>query len=214
MKPWTSGRTPGDRRRARPARASAWATWSRCSRTAAWTISTTQLVTFMQDLEQVRNRLPLADHRIIADAERRDLPQRLTQGTMVRTLLSSLRLSPGEASRRVRAAAAVGERVSMLGQPLTPVPSHRPPPNGRRRHARAGGDHRTGPGKVDHRGFDPATRSRARNVHRVRDTGPKQLRILADQVVDGIDPDGTVPTRAQRRSATSSPPATLTAPGR
>jgi hypothetical protein len=153
-------------------------------------------VSFMQALERIRNRMPLADHRIIADAERRNLPQALTQGTMVRTLISTLRLSPGEASRRVRAAAAVGERTSMLGQPLSPVRAHLAD-------AQRAGD--VSPeqvaiieralSKVDHRGFDPADLVEGEELlTRFAGTfGPKQLRILAEKVIDGIDPDGTRP---------------------
>jgi Domain of unknown function (DUF222)/HNH endonuclease len=156
----------------------------------------TGFVNFMQALERVRNRIPLADHRIIADAERRNLPQALTQGNLVRTLMSTLRLSPGEASRRVRAAAAVGERTSMLGQPLPPVRAH------------LSAAQRTGDvnpeqvaiieralSKVDHRGFDPADLVEGEELlTRFAETfGPKQLRILAEQVVDRIDPDGTLP---------------------
>jgi hypothetical protein len=156
----------------------------------------TGFVTFMQSLERVRNRIPLADHRIIAEAERRNLPQALAQGNLVRTLMSTLRLSPGEASRRVRAAAAVGERTSMLGQPLPPV------------RAQLSAAQRTGEvspeqvaiieralSKVDHRGFDPADLDEGEDLlTRFAATfGPKQLRILAEQVVDRIDPDGKLP---------------------
>ena len=156
----------------------------------------TGFVSFMQALERARNRIPLADHRIIADAERRNLAQALTQGTLVRTLMSTLRVSPGEASRRVRAAAAVGERTSMLGQPLPPVRAH------------LGAAQRAGDvnpeqvaiieralSKVDRRGFDPADLVEGEELlTRFSETfGPKQLRILAEQVVDRIDPDGTLP---------------------
>ena len=78
------------------------------------------LVGFLQSFEQVRNRLPLVDHRVIAEVMARDLPGSLTQSSMNQVLVAALRLSPGEAARRVRAAAAVGDRVSMLGEPLAP----------------------------------------------------------------------------------------------
>ena len=112
----------------------------------------------MQDLAQGRNRIPLIDHALIGDAEERGLPEALTQPSMIRVLMSVLRLSPGEASRRVRAAAAVGERTSMLGQPLPPRRPHL---------AAAQQAGRIGPeqvaiieralAQVDRRGFDPAT---------------------------------------------------------
>jgi hypothetical protein len=79
------------------------------------------LLGFVQSFEKVRNRLPLVDHRVIADAESRQLPEALTQPTMARVLASLLRLSPGEAHRRVKAAAAVGQRRSMLGEALEPT---------------------------------------------------------------------------------------------
>src|SRR5918998_3070703 len=53
-----------------------------------------QFVTVLQTFEQIRNRMPLVDHRFIADATTRNLPNVLTQGSMTRTLISVLRLSP------------------------------------------------------------------------------------------------------------------------
>ena len=69
------------------------------------------LVEFMQEFEQARNRLSLIDHQIIADAERRDLPTVLCQGSMRRVLTSVLSVSKREAAGRVRAAEAVGPRT-------------------------------------------------------------------------------------------------------
>ena len=68
-------------------------------------------VEFMQEMEHARNRLSLIDHQIIADAERRDLPTTLCQGSMRRVLTSVLSLSRREAGGRVRAAEAVGPRI-------------------------------------------------------------------------------------------------------
>jgi hypothetical protein len=153
-------------------------------------------VTFMQGFERIRNRMPLADHRMIADAERRNLPDVLTQASMVSALTSTLRLSPAEASRRVRAAEAVGERTGMLGQPLSPVRPHLAAAQ------RAG---EVSPeqvaiieralARVDHRGFDPADLDAGEELltRHSQTFGPKELRLLAEQVVDHIDPDGTRP---------------------
>ena len=154
------------------------------------------LVAFMQGFERVRNRMPLADHRIIADAERRNLPDALTQGSMIRTLMSTLRLSPGEASRRVRAAAAVGDRMSVTGEPLAPV---RPQLAAAQRAGEVTPEQvaiiERALGKVDQRGFDPADLDAGEQLlTRFAETfGPTDLRNLADQVVDHIDPDGSVP---------------------
>ena len=88
------------------------------------TLDQDRFIGVMQNLEQTRNRIPLIDHALIGEAETRNLPEALTQPSMIRVLMSVLRLSPGEASRRVRAAAAMGERTSMLGQPLPPRRPH------------------------------------------------------------------------------------------
>src|ERR1044072_1082407 len=88
------------------------------------TLDQDRFIGVMQDLEQQRNRIPLIDHALIADAEARNLPDALTQPSMIRVLMSVLRLSPGEAPRRAGAAPAWGERPSMLGQPLPPLRPH------------------------------------------------------------------------------------------
>ena len=108
----------------------------------------------------------------------------------------TLRISPGEASRRVRAAGAVGARVSMLGQPLQPVRPH------------LAGAQRTGEvsaeqvgiieralARVDRPGFDPADLAAGEELltRFASQFGPKELKRLAEQVVDAIDPDGTLP---------------------
>ena len=74
-----------------------------------------------QKFETFRNRLPLIDHQMIADAEASDLPREYCSSTMVQFLVRVLQLSPGDAAARVRAAAAVGSRTSMLGASLDPV---------------------------------------------------------------------------------------------
>ena len=172
----------------------------------------------MQGLERARNRLSLTDHRIIADAERRDLPEELTRGNMVRTLTSTLRVSPAEAARRVRAAAAVGERVGMTGEPLAPV---RPLLAAAQR---AGGVNpeqvaviERALGKVDCRGFNPAAMEEGERLFTgfAATFGPKDLKMLADQVVDHIDPDGTVPDdqlNADRRHLICGRPGTAPGP--
>ena len=88
------------------------------------TLDQDRFIGVMQNLEQTPEPDPAIDHALIGDAETRNLPEALTQPSMIRVLMSVLRLSPGEASRRVRAAAAVGERTSMLGQPLPPLRPH------------------------------------------------------------------------------------------
>jgi hypothetical protein len=84
-------------------------------------LSAEEKVAVWQRFETIRNRQPLIDHRLIADAEASDLPREYCSSTMIQFLVRVLQLSPGEAAARVRAAAAVGSRTSMLGLSLDPV---------------------------------------------------------------------------------------------
>lgn len=84
-------------------------------------LTAAQKVTAWQRFETLRNRLPLIDHHLIADAEATDLAGTYCSSTATRFLVEVLQLSPGEAASRVRAAAAVGPRTSMLGEKLEPV---------------------------------------------------------------------------------------------
>jgi Domain of unknown function (DUF222) len=84
----------------------------------------TQLVSFLQGFERLRNRLPLVDHQVINEAGRRGLPESLCQGSLPRMLASALRISIPEAARRVRAAQALSERMSLAGQPLDTIRPH------------------------------------------------------------------------------------------
>ena len=154
------------------------------------------LVGFLQGFEKVRNRLPLVDHRTITDVVARDLPATLTQATAQRMLASTLRLSPGEASRRVRAAEAVGSRTSMLGEPLEP---QRPLLAAAQRSGEINPEQlgiiERALTRVDRPGFDPADVEAGEELltRFAQQFGPKELKRLAEQIVDAIDPDGSLP---------------------
>jgi len=159
-------------------------------------LSDAEIVRFLQEVEQVRNQLALVDHRAVRDGQSRRLPDKLTQPSMTGVLSWALRLSRGEASRRVRAAEAVGGRVSMTGEALTPL---RPALAAVQRDGLASAEQvdvcvRALSG-VDHRGFDPADLDRgdALLARYATTFAPRELTRLAQQVVDRIDPDGTLP---------------------
>src|SRR6476620_1479654 len=84
-------------------------------------LSAEEKVALWQKVETFRNKLPLIDHRLIADAEAHHLSEEYCSSTMTQFLIRVLQLSPGEAAARVRAAAAVGPRTTMLGEKLEPV---------------------------------------------------------------------------------------------
>lgn len=167
-----------------------------------------RLLEFLQSFERVRNRLSLVDHRAIADCDRRGLADALTQPSIRRVLVQLLRLSPGEASRRVSAAQACGERISMLGEVLPSVRPHL---------STAQRDGSVSPEQVDIitraldkvscAGFDPADIDAGERLLTdfAQTFGTKDLKRLADQTVDAINPDGTVPDdalNADRRQLT------------
>ena len=160
------------------------------------------LVGFLQGFERVRNRLPLVDHAAVGAVVARELPGKLCQGTPQRVLAGLLRISVPEAARRVHAAEAVGPRTSMLGEPLGPV---RPRLADAQRAGEVSAEQvgiiERGLARVDRPGFDPADIAAGERLLTgfARRFGPKDLRRLAEQVVDAIDPDGTRPDEQLQR---------------
>lgn len=154
------------------------------------------LVGFLQRWERHRNAMPVVDDVALAQAEAKGLPATLTQSNLTRVLVQALRISAGEAHRRVRAGEALGPRVTMLGERLEP---RRPVL------AAAQRDGEVTPEQVqviaraleqaDRPGFAPALVAAGESLL----TGqaavfePKVLGQLADQVVAAIDPDGSLP---------------------
>ena len=160
------------------------------------TLSDERLLGVWRRHEQIRHRSAVFDHDAIVEAQARQLPQSVCQPGMVEVLVAALRLSHAEAARRVRAAAALGERVSMTGEPLAPL---------RPALAQAQREGTASPEQVDvclraieqveHRGFDPADLDAADSLFAgwTATLDPRALRQAADRVVERIDPDGTRP---------------------
>jgi hypothetical protein len=160
------------------------------------TLDDNGLVGLLQGFERLRNRLPQIDHQMIKEGTARNLAQTLCQGSMTRLLSATLLISPGEAASRVRAAETLAERMSMTGEQLEPLWPHLAE---RQRSGEISAE------KADlvvralapltRRGFDPeAIDAGERLLARfATQFAPKELRRLAHQVVDRIDPDGTLP---------------------
>jgi Domain of unknown function (DUF222) len=83
-------------------------------------LSAEEKVAVWQRFETLRNRQPLIDHRLIADAETHHLPEEYCSSNINQFLIRVLQLSPGEAATRIRAAAAIGPRSTMVGEKLEP----------------------------------------------------------------------------------------------
>jgi hypothetical protein len=152
------------------------------------------LVGFLAEVEQVRNVWPVVDRAAIQYGIEQGVPAVLTEPSMARVLMAGLRLSAGEAFRRVRSAEHTAERRSMTGEPLG---AFRP------ELAAAQAEGVVTPEqvglidaalrKVDH--CDPAavTAGEKLLVDAARKLGPKDLGVVAARMVDAIDPDGVSP---------------------
>ena len=79
------------------------------------------LVRLAQGFERARNRQALLDHRVVAELGSRRVAETLNQPSTGALLAWALRISRGEAGRRVRAAEQVGERRADTGERLAPL---------------------------------------------------------------------------------------------
>ncbi len=155
-----------------------------------------RLIEVMQRFERSRNRLAGVDHGFVAAVVERDLPARLVSGSPTRLLSTVLLLSPVEASRRVRASEALLAGLSLTGEPIAPV---RPLLAAAQARGEVGPEQvavvESALRSVDRPGFDPADLAQGEQllVGFAASFGVQDLRRLARQVVDAIDPDGSLP---------------------
>ena len=152
------------------------------------------LVDMLQSVERVRNKLPVLDRAMIQYGTEQGVPAVLSERTMTRVLTNGIRISIGEASRRVRAAEHLADRTSMTGEPLAPVRPHL---------AAAQRDGLVTPEqvtlidtalrKVKH--CDPAAveAGEVLLVQQATQLGYQDLDRVAAKLVEAIDPDGVLP---------------------
>jgi Domain of unknown function (DUF222) len=159
----------------------------------------------LERCERFRRCLPAVEHPLINQvSDQADATE--LGGKLPGALASRLRITRGEASRRIHEAADLGERKAITGEPLPP-----------RLEATAAAQRagRIGPGHVAViRGFwhrlpdfvDVETRQKAEAQLARLATGhrPDELSKLADKLTDCLNPDGdfTDDDRARRRGIT------------
>jgi Domain of unknown function (DUF222)/HNH endonuclease len=163
-------------------------------------LTAVEKISFWQHFEAFRNRLPLIDHSLLADARTHDLAGEYCFSSLSQLLSRMLRLSPSEAAARVRAAAAVGPRTSELGEALDPVLPE------------LAVAQRTGAvspelvqivvrvmQKLDRPDLDRAEMAAVEQqlAKHAQQLGPKDLRLVADRMVDAVDPDSSAPVDDQ-----------------
>ena len=81
--------------------------------------TTPECLALLDRLERETRRLPQAGHALINHVARRS-DQTELGGTLAHALANRLRISRGEASRRIREAEDLGPRQSVTGEPLPP----------------------------------------------------------------------------------------------
>jgi hypothetical protein len=165
-------------------------------------LTTPERLRLLERLERTRRRLPVVEHALINQLSRQASSEELG-GKLAHALANRLRISRGEAGRRIHEAEDLGPRQSVTGEPLSP-----------RLEATAAGqrDGQIGAGHVAviRRFFeqlpccvDAATRTRVevKLAHHATQFRPDQLAKLADKLADCLNPDGnfTDEDRARRR---------------
>ena len=90
-----------------------------------------QLLDVLRELEAQKRRLAAVDHALIAEIEARGVARERGCAKSADLLVAVLRIAPGDANTRVRAATELGPRRSLTGvalPPLLPPPPLRPAP--------------------------------------------------------------------------------------
>ncbi len=154
------------------------------------------LLTLLDRAEVVRNQWQAVDAELLATCVDRKIPERECQRSMAKVLERRCLVHPGEAKRRVLAAAAVGPRATATGMPLP-----------RRREA-IGAAIGVGAmtaaqlsrvdetlGKLDAAQVPPDQVKvvEAELVEHCRKFGPRELKQLCQRYLDALDPDGPEP---------------------
>jgi Domain of unknown function (DUF222) len=159
-----------------------------------------ELVALESRRETMRRREPAVDHQIINRLAAEASPIELGGTSLADVLSTRLRISKGEARRRIKLADLLGPRRALTGEPL-------PPKLPRTAAAQERGDIGAEHVKVIERFFDelPAhvdyqTREAAEaDLARIASgLGPAQLRKAADRLAQLVDQDGAEPSDADR----------------
>jgi Domain of unknown function (DUF222) len=161
------------------------------------------LLALQSRMERNLRRAPAVEHRIINRLAAEASPTELGGTSLADVLATRLRISKGEARRRIEEAQKLGPRTAMTGEPLQPLW-----PNTAAAQARGqiGAEHlkvigrffKELPASVDYQTREAAEADLARIAAGL---GPTQLRQAAERLMALINPDGTFSDgeRARRR---------------
>ena len=174
------------------------------------TLTHPELLTVLGELEVLKRQLPVLEHAALARLDREASPTDLGAKSLKAVLMTRLRISGTDATRRLKEAGELGPRVGLTGEPLPPVFAEVA-------HAQAdgaiNGEHvttiRSFFKELPYR-VDPDVRESAEStlVSIARTSGPDELRADAKRLATAIDQDGPEPDdadRARKRTVTIGP---------
>ncbi len=165
-----------------------------------------ELLQLARGLEVQRRRLPVADHALIGELDARAVAGELACSSTAALLMQLLRLAPGEARARVRAAGDLGARRTLTGDLLPPVF----PAVAAAQAEGAIGDRHAAVIRHTVHALPAAAAGQAEQVEaaltgHARTLDPDQLGQAARRLLACLDPDGTRPgdaDHARRRDLT------------
>ena len=163
-------------------------------------LSDDDLLALLRDLETEKRRLAVADHLLAAEIDSRGTAREHGCKDTATLLSQLLRISPGEASDRVHAAADIGPRRGLTGEVLPPI-------FGRVAAAQAAGSISTAHARIVTDTVDalPAAVQAEHDetvetflVEQAQNFDPKVLAKVAHRISDTLNPDGTEDTERDR----------------
>ncbi len=165
-----------------------------------------ELLELARGLEVQRRRLPVADHALLGELDARAVAGELACSSTAALLMQLLRLAPGEARARVRAAGDLGARRTLTGDLLPPVF----PAVAAAQAEGAIGDRHAAVIRHTVHALPAAAAGQAEQVEaaltgHARTLDPDQLGQAARRLLACLDPDGTRPgdaDHARRRDLT------------
>lgn len=155
-------------------------------------LTTAQTLNILQRIETIARRLPVPGHPLITELAAHAVPAEI-DGSLIQTLIDRLRITRSDARRRIRDAAELTERRSLIGEPLPPA---HPEVAQAQRDGAIGPDHIRAIHRFNRRlpaciADSIRAESEARLVELAREFDPDRLNSLADHIVDHLNPDGT-----------------------
>jgi hypothetical protein len=92
-----------------------------CAAVSLSSLAEDDLLSVLREVERCRRRLEAFEHRLIAELDERNLPSKHSMPSTAAFLATMLNLSPREAGHRVRHARHLGPRITVTGERLQPL---------------------------------------------------------------------------------------------